>query len=126
MGDVNLERKLKNLDEYVEDNENKVNLELMVLNNKISDIEKLTKGLGSLNIDANTIKATSMVRVTDVSTNLPNTAGGVLLTFNQNLSGNNVLIQLYISNDTNNSMYYRLNWYGTYSKWLKVTSVAVN
>ena len=108
MGDVNLERKLKNLAEK----ENKFNLELIALNSRTSNIEKLTKGLGSSSVDANTIKETSMLRTTNDSTNLPNTAGGILLTFNQNLSGSNVLFQLYISNDTNKSMYYRLNWYG--------------
>ena len=122
MGDINLLTKINDLDEK----ENKFNLELIALNSRTSNIEKLTNGLGTLNVDANTIKDTSMIRVTNDSTNLPNTAGGILLTFNQNLSGSSVLFQLYISNDTNKSMYYRINWYGTYSKWLKVTSVEVN
>ena len=122
MGDINLGLKLNNLAEK----DNKFNLELISLNSRTSNIEKLTNGLGSLSVDANTIKETSMVRTTNDSTNLPNTAGGILLTFNQSLSGSNVLFQLYISNDTNKSMYYRINWYGTYSKWLKVTSVEVN
>ena len=122
MGDINLLTKINDLDEK----ENKFNLELIALNSRTSNIEKLTKGLGSLNVDANTIKDTSMIRVTNDSTNLPNTTGGVLLTFSQNLSGSTVLFQLYISNDSNTSMYYRINWYGTFSKWLKVTSVVVN